>query len=296
MKIERTNPPAHQRITDAILEKLEQGVVPWRKPWKTLWPQNIAGWQYRGINVLTLALAGFSSPYWMTFNQAKKLGGHVQRGQKSTPVLFWKVYSKDREDDETGEVETHRRVFARCWWVFNLEQTSGIPADKLPAAADSSEFTPIEKAARIVDSMPNPPVIEYGKNAAFYCPTQDRIGMPYPEQFTSGPESVFATLYHELGHATGHPARLARFGLEDDVQFGSDTYSQEELVAELTSAFLCGEAGISPGTLDQSAAYLSGWLKRLRDDKKLIIVAAAQAQKAADLILGRTQTEGTDLP
>ncbi len=161
MTIEQTSQPAHERITDGILEKLEQGVVPWRKPWKALWPQNIAGWQYRGINVLTLALAGFSSPYWLTFNQAKKLGGHVQRGQKSTPVLFWKVYSKDREDEDTGEVETHHRVFARCWWVFNLEQTSGIPADKLPAAAnESSEFTPIEKAAQILDSIPNPPVIE----------------------------------------------------------------------------------------------------------------------------------------
>ncbi len=115
------------------------------------WPQNIAGWQYRGINVLTLALDGFSSPYWLTFNQAKKLGGHVRRSQKSTPVLVWKVYSKDREDDETGEVETRRRVFARCWWVFNLEQTSGIPADKLPAAADgTSQFTPIEKAADLI--------------------------------------------------------------------------------------------------------------------------------------------------
>jgi antirestriction protein ArdC len=152
MTIEQTTQPAHQRITDAILEKLEQGVVPWRKPWTTLWPQNIAGWQYRGINVLTLALAGFSSPYWLTFNQAKKLGGHVRRGQKSTPVLFWKVYSKDREDEDDGEVVTHRRVFARCWWVFNLEQTCGIRDDKLPAADDTSKFTLIERAAQILDS------------------------------------------------------------------------------------------------------------------------------------------------
>ena len=138
--------------------------------------------------------------------------------------------------------------------------------------------------------MPNPPVIEYGKNAAYYSPTQDRIGMPNPERFISS-ESFFATVYHEASLWTGHPSRLARFSLDDPAIFGSESYSQEELVAELTSAFLCGEAGISPTTIDQSAAYISGWLKNLRNDRKLIVVAAAQAQKAADLILGRTQPE-----
>ena len=168
------------------------------------------------------------------------------------------------------------------------------PADKLPAAAhESSEFTPIDKAARIVDSMPNPPVIEYGKDAAYYSPTQDRIGMPNPERFTSS-ESFFATVYHEASHWSGHPSRLARFSLDDPAIFGSESYSQEELVAELTSAFLCGEAGISPSTIDQSAAYLSGWLDRLRGDKKLIVIASAQAQKAADLILGRSQLDEID--
>lgn len=292
MKIEQAPQPAHHKITDAILEKLDQGVVPWRKPWKTRWPQNIDGWQYRGINVLTLALAAYSSPYWMTFNQAKKLGGHVKRGQRSTPVLFWEVYTKELENDDTGEIETSHRVVARYWWVFNLEQTDGIPQERIPAAAENmTEFRPIEKAARIIDSMPNRPVIEYGKQAAFYSPAQDRIGMPDPERFTAGPESFYSTLYHEAAHWSGHPTRLARFSLDDHTIFGSESYSQEELVAEITAAFLCGEAGISPATLDQSAAYIAGWLKRLRGDKKLIVIAAAQAQKAADLILGRLQQD-----
>ena len=273
---------AYQVITDRIIELLEQGTVPWHKPWQTFGEaMNIISKKpYRGINQFLLNCSEYDSPYWLTFNQAKKLGGSVCKGQKSTPVVFWKWF--EVEDPDTGEKS--EKPFLRYYRVFNLEQTEGIEA---PAASQepTRQFSPIETCERIVRAIPNPPRIVHKKQAAWYSPSKDLVNMPKQNTFTSD-EEYYSTLFHELTHASGHQSRLNRKTITEKAAFGSKTYAQEELVAEMGAAMLCGAAGIENRTIDNSAAYLQGWLKRLRQDNRLIVVAASQAQKAADYMRG----------
>jgi len=146
---------------------------------------------------------------------------------------------------------------------------------------------PIEAADAIVASMPNrPPVTHDGGDKAYYIPRKDSVHLPPKEAF-SGAGEYYATVLHELGHATGHESRLNRHGLETGIApFGSPTYSREELAAEFASAFLCAEAGIE-NTIANSAAYIAGWAKAIKKDRRLVVQAASQGQKAADYILGR---------
>ena len=269
-------------ITERIIGLLEKGAVPWHKPWSGGGPAKnlISKKAYRGINRFLLNVAGYASPYWLTFNQTSKLGGSVNKGEKSTPVVFWKlIETLDKDTGENKEIPV-----LRYYRVFNLEQCSGIPIPH-DDAAKVKPFTPIESCERIVNQMPNPPVIEHRKQAAWYQPKNDLINMPKPESFDSA-QSYFGTIFHEIGHSTGHPKRLNRPTLNEMSPFGSTNYSKEELIAEMTAAFLCGVAGIEDKTIDNSAAYIKEWLRRLRKDEKLVIHAAAQAQKAADYVLG----------
>ena len=274
---------AYQVITERIMELLEQGTAPWHKPWKGGGEaMNLLSKRgYRGINRFLLNVASYISPYWLTFNQAKKLGGTIRKGEKSTPVVFWKLLEK--EDKHTGEKK--EIPVLRYYRVFNLEQTEGIeepPSEEV----EEQEFTPIKRCERLVAAMPNPPRIQYERQAAWYQPIRDLINMPKPESFESA-EEFYSCLYHELGHASGAKSRLNRSTLTDMCPFGSTNYSKEELVAEMTAAFLCGATGIDNVTMDNSAAYLNGWLKKLEKDHTLVVQAAAQAQKAADYIQGR---------
>lgn len=273
---------AYQVITDRIMELLEQGAVPWHKPWSGGGEaMNLVSKRpYRGINRFLLNVAGYATPYWLTLNQANKLGGKIKKGSNSTPVVFWKLLEK--EDEKTGEKK--ELPVLRYYRVFNLEQTEGIegtPTEEL----EEQEFTPIERCERLVASMPNPPRLQHLRQSAWYRPSQDLVNLPKPESFESS-EEYYSTLFHELAHATGHETRLKRPTLTDMAPFGSTNYSKEELVAEMTAAFLCGATGIDNITIDNSAAYLNGWLKKLKKDNKLVVHAAAQAQKAADYIQG----------
>ena len=177
----------------------------------------------------------------------------------------------------------------RYYTVFNaVEQCEGLE-DKVPAEPEPREFRPVEEAAQILQNMPGPPEIVYGGDQACYRPSQDRVHVPPPERFDPR-EEFFCTLWHELTHATGHKSRLARPGVMDVQAFGTTEYSKEELVAEIGAAFLCHHCGIDNATLENSAAYLNGWLAKLRRNRRLIITASAQAQKAADYILGNAPT------
>jgi len=158
--------------------------------------------------------------------------------------------------------------------------------DKLPKI-ETHEHDPIEAAERIIAGMPNPPEIQYAGSKAFYSPITDRITLPPRELFTSA-EEFYATALHETVHSSGGQKRLARDSIVEAAPFGSPMYSLEELIAEMGAAFLCAEAGISPAVIENQAAYIQGWLKKLRDDRKLVIHAAAKAQKAADYILNVT--------
>jgi antirestriction protein ArdC len=281
-------------VTERVISLLEQGTVPWQKPWQgaELAPQNLVSRKsYRGVNVFLLHAMSYSSPYWLTFKQAQELGGHVRKGELACPVVFWKWLDVERD----GEKE--RVPFLRYYGVFNVAQCEGIEAH-VPSATDTKrEHSPVETAERIVRGMPKRPLIKHGQAQAFYHPTDDYVGMPSPEQFRSG-EGYYSVLFHELTHSTGHESRLARKGVAGSEgqwsAFGSQSYSKEELVAEMGAAFLCGQAGIVERTIENSASYIASWLFRLKDDAKLVVQAAAQAQKAADFILSSgQQTEAT---
>lgn len=274
------NIQAYERITERIVSLMEQGTVPWHKPWRvtTGLPRNLVTKKpYRGINPFLLVAMGYESPHWLTFRQAIQLGGSVKKGEKACPVVFWKPLKVT--DEESGEVE--KIPLLRLYFVFNVAQCEGL---KNIPAEDTQSFVATE-AAEIVAGMPEQPAVKHGMKQAYYSPSHDTVGMPELKRFDTQ-DAYYATLFHELVHATGHEKRLKRQSIMERNGFGSDPYCKEELIAELGSAFLCGHAGIVERTIDNSAAYLESWLKQLKEDKTLIVYAAAQAQKAADFILG----------
>jgi antirestriction protein ArdC len=178
----------------------------------------------------------------------------------------------------------------RYYRVWNIEQCE-LPdraLEKLPTV-ETHKHDPIESVERIVSGMPNPPAIEHGGTKAFYSSITDRVTMPPRNLFVSA-EEYGSTVLHELTHSTGHRARLARESITEAAEFGSAVYSKEELIAEMGGAYLCAEAGISHAVIANQAAYVAGWLKKLREDRKLLVHAAAQAQRAADYILDRNAT------
>ena len=282
----------YEIITQRIVERLEQGEIPWKKSWNTQTqaPRNlISGKLYSGINTFILLSARYQSPYWLTFKQATEKGGSVSKGEKGYPVVFWKIDKK--ADEETGEEKTV--PILRYYTVFNVAQIDGlqnVPATETHSTSENGAEA-IDAAEWIVAQMPNRPQISHGHTRACYSPVWDRVEMPVSIAF-DGPAEYYSTLFHELAHATGHESRLNRHHIIKNHSFGSQDYSKEELVAEFSSAFLCAEAGISPAVIENQTAYIQGWLKALKNDSKLLINAAAQAQKAADWIMGRK--DGSD--
>jgi antirestriction protein ArdC len=277
----------YEIITNQIIEKLEAGVVPWRKPWQHGEPANlISQRQYSGINKFLLGCNEYSSRFWLTFNQANRLGGRIKSGAKSSLVTFWKRNTYTKHNEDTNEDEKRNGFLLRYFNVFNLDQTEGI-AEKLGLTEPSQVVPNIGVCDAIVKDMPTRPEIVSALNA-WYSPIADKVGIPAINSFT-GSEEYYSTLFHELVHSTGHKSRLHREQFDNPVRFGSESYSKEELVAELGASMLCGVAGIAPTTLDNSAAYLKGWISRLKGDSRLIISAASAAQKASDYILGKSQ-------
>ena len=273
----------YQIVTEQIIRQLESGVAPWRKPWRTEMPCNlISGKPYRGINPFLLAPQGYGSRYWLTFNQANRLGGHIRKGEKSSIVTFWKIGTEKTLVDADGNERKSRPFLLRFYRVFNIEQTEGI-ADKLGIGKASPRIPSLEQCEAIVAGMPNPPAIKQD-GRAWYRPSTDTVGIPSRTAFNSA-EGYYSTLFHELTHSTGHASRIGREGIEQLNTFGSESYSKEELVAEMGSAMLCGITGIEPATIANSAAYLKAWIDVLSGDSKLIVSAASAAQKAADYIL-----------
>jgi len=280
----------YEIVTEKIVKLLEQGIVPWRKPWtSTGLPRNLVSKKpYRGINYFLLSASKYVSPLWLTYRQANELGGHIRKGEESTAVVFWKIEDAKRGTNDLDTEKNRRRFLLRYYRLFNLEQCELPQAvlEKLPKI-ETHEHDPIEAAEKIIAGMPNPPEIQHAGSKAFYSSITDRITLPPRELFISAEEEM-ATEFHEISHATGSPKRLNRESIAEAAPFGSEIYAAEELVAEMSAAYLCAEARISPAVIDNQAAYVAGWLKKLRDDRRLVVHAAAQAQKAADYILGRS--------
>jgi len=277
-------------ITARFIDQLKRGTVPWQKPWAGV--QNIVSKKpYRGINSLILGGSDFQSPYWLTFKQAHDLGGNIKKGEKATPVIYYKLFEKrdDRGNMILGSNGRPTRIpFIRWSNAFNLEQTEGIEA---PAQTiDLNPLQPLEKAAKIVEEAKICPIYHTGF-AAVYSPGEDVIRMPAQKTFRS-PEAYYQTLFHEMTHSTGHASRLDREGVTLPIKFGSERYSKEELIAELGASFLSNEAGIlNQVQFDNSAAYLGSWIEKFQNDPKMIFTASSQAQRSTDFILGVEQKE-----
>ena len=279
-------PSVYEIVTAQILEQLESGVVPWRRPWTTAAPCNLVSQkEYRGINVFMLSASGFPSRYWLTYAQAIKLGGHVKKGEHGSIVVFWNI-GEEKINPKTGKLS--KPFLLRYYRVFNLAQTEGI-AHRLGIAEASAKPVPdIAACESLVTAMPNAPGI-IASDRAWYRPSTDQVGMPSKSLFHSS-EAYYSTIFHELVHSTGHASRVGRDGVETLNTFGSEQYSKEELVAEMGSAMLCGVTGIAPAVIENSAAYLRSWISALKGDSKLLVTAASQAQKAADYIRGTSAT------
>lgn len=282
------NSQMYETVTGRILAELEKGTVPWHKPWNAGYgaPQNLAGRPYRGINVLLLSLQGFGDPRWGTFRAIKAAGGFVRKGEKGTSIILWKPVRKQTLN-EAGELENGGYMLLRGYTVFNAEQCDG-----LPALERAEDFKPEERAEELLEGMPGRPPIVYGGPAAAYSPEGDTVYLPSREAFETA-AGFYTTAFHELTHAAGHEKRCG--GLEP-ATFGTDPYAREELIAELGAAMLAGIAGIVNDTVEASAAYLDHWKRRLEDNPRLIIQAAANAQRRADHIQGIKWAEDSSSP
>lgn len=283
------NEKVYEVVTDRIIKLIEAGTVPWRKPWRGGRggaPRNaVSKRPYRGGNAMWLGCFGYEDARFVTFKQAGDLGGHVRKGEKGFPIVFFQA----GEDKEGRALTTAgRNAKPRRWailrysTVFNVSQCEGLELDVSHAPEAAPD--PIAAADAILRAYLPGPVYRNG-TLACYRPTTDEVVTPAMGRFESAAH-YYATLFHEVGHSTGHESRLKRDGITNS--FGSHEYSKEELVAEMTACFLLSEAGIGEEVFDNSAAYLAGWMRVLRtSDKRFILEAASAAQKAVDLVLAR---------
>jgi antirestriction protein ArdC len=280
----------HRMVTERMIGALERGTVPWHKPWQAADGRATSmttGQPYRGVNVfllgLTAAEEGYGSRYWGTYRQIAQLGGQIRKGEHSTLVVFWKPIEVADRDPQTGEVTVRQVRVLRYYRVFNAAQADHLPDQFHPAA---EQDTQIRAPQTVLDGYLalGPALRHVAGDRAAYQPATDMIRLPLRSQFRSA-EHYYATAFHEAAHSTGHQSRLNRPGIAAFDHHGSDKYAREELVAEMTSSILCTESGIDNSELfDNSAAYIGGWLSKLNHDRTLVVAAAAQAQRAGDLI------------
>jgi len=276
----------YQIITDKIIDELKQGRIPWKKSWSCGNPTNLVSMkEYNGINRLLLGLSPYASPYWLTFKQAKKLGGNVRKGEKSSIAVFYTSYEKESPDKQPGETSSADKTIRvlRYYRVFNVEQCEGIDYPKTDVTRHNDILAACES---VIAGYADSPDIQHGGSSAYYSITGDYVNLPPMDTF-DGSEDYYSTAFHELIHSTGHTSRLDRFAEADKhAAFGSNDYSKEELVAEIGACFLSNNAGIDKQVFRNSAGYIQAWLSRLSSNPKWIVQAAGKAQKAADYVLG----------
>ncbi|MFN8288958.1 MAG: zincin-like metallopeptidase domain-containing protein [Chitinophagaceae bacterium] len=289
----------YQIVTDSIVSLLEQGTVPWQKPWTDAGiPSNLISKRpYRGINLWLLLSLNYERNLFLTWDQLKKVGGSVKKGEHGHVVIYWKTPPKK---DDTLEGENEKKVpILRYYKVYNIAQCRELPADlveplQLPL---STEYLPVPECEAVISKMPSPPEIQHKEPSAYYQIDGDFINMPKRKTFKTV-EGYYATLFHELVHSTGAEKRLNRKTITQMAEFGSEMYSLEELVAELGSAYLSSFAGILEKQVKHSVAYIDGWLGKLKGDKRFMVQAAGMAQKAVDYIMHQLEgaAEATDSP
>lgn len=282
----------YQMITDRIIAELESGIIPWDLPW-TGGPDGpfsgTTGKPYSILNQMLLRKPGA----WFTFQEAKKRGGHVRKGEKASFVVFWKSVKVSETDSATGEVKEKLVPMLRYYQVFHIDQCEGLKLDELPKVSEIEESPSVMKVVSEYVARNSPLRLEHESvsNKAYYSPAEDKIVVPCVRQFSDS-SAWASTILHEAIHSTGHKSRLNR--LSSTAHFGDESYSKEELVAEIGAAILCNMTGVeSKKSFRNSAAYVQSWLRALRNDKKMIVQASGQASKAVDFILGRPAPEYT---
>jgi hypothetical protein len=288
---ETTKKDIYQEITDKLIVIIEQGVLPWQREYSLEGtskeyglPTRSTGEYYQGINALYLwaerLVKNYSSQYWFTYKQAQELNAHVKKGEKSSLVVYGSTFTKEVEKkDETIE---QKIPFLKSYSVFNANQIEGLPKKyyqehKLP---DSDRIENAEKfiantQAKITNSAPKP--------NPCYTPAIDQIYVPHISTYFTK-ENYYSTVFHELGHWTGHKDRLARVGIVGEKS--KENYAIEELIAELSAAYTMAYLGVTKEPLNNHASYLDSWLQALKNDKKWIFTAASQAQKATEYLKG----------
>ena len=271
----KQQPDVYAIVTSRIIEQLKQNTVPWQKPWTEAgYPVNlVTKIPYKGMNVWMLASIGYAQNYFLTWKQLRALGGKVKAGEKGNLVIFWKP----------AEQEPETAPILRYYMVYNISQCEGI-SEMFNIPESPFPVSNIGACDEIIETMPNCPKIKHTKQKAFYNPSKDYINMPKQDTFKTT-EGYYNTLFHELVHSTGHANRLNRKGVVDNPGFGTEMYSQEELVAEIGACFLSSAAGIDHIEFDNSVAYINNWLEQLQNDSRLIVYASIQAQKAVEYIL-----------
>ena len=307
-----------QAVNDKVIDGLKDKGLSWFRPWKSgeeNQPLNrLSSKHYKGFNIFLLNAEmirhDYTSNQWLTFKQVSQMDGKVKKGSKSTEIYFWKL---GYQDMKTGKfltdkqiksvnlrekftsngkpIDRYRKTFAiRYYKVFNLDQTTGIEPLKFEPSINAS-FTNNEMVDSIIDgyiSRSNPLVLTVSKtsNQAYYSPSNDLVVMPEQDSFVDS-DSYYKTLFHELAHSTGHNTRLNRKGVASMNYFGSESYAQEELIAEISSMYLTGLCDLNPKDSDNnSQAYINGWVKKFEDEAKECFFAMQQATKCSTLILG----------
>jgi antirestriction protein ArdC len=258
----------YDTVTEQIVKELEAGTPPWTQSWQPRLPKNLISLkEYRGINVLLLWVVarkkGYRNPFWLTFKQAGDVGGTVKKGEKAT----WIVYAAKVKKEDEGGAE-HEYSFLKWYYVFNLEQTEGIPIE-------APSVKPIEEVEAFIEAI-GANVI-HGNTRAYYLPKFYQIHLPDPEDFKTMAD-YYSIALHEHTHWTGHPSRLNQPLV---TKFGSEEYAEEELVAELGSAFLCSHLQVPIKLREDHAAYIKSWIRILKEDRRAIFTAARKATEAA---------------
>ncbi len=284
----------YQRITDTIIQQLEAGTKPWIRPWRgnvrrSATPLRASGEAYRGINVVMLwlsgQLAGYDENTWMTYRQAQELGAQVRKGEQGTLVVKYGTFTpKDQEADDRAV------PYLKGYAVFNVEQIDNLP-DRFKSPADDvpMDAVPVlENVESFIDRTGAK--ITYGGKQACYRPGLDDILIPDRGRFLSEIH-LYSTVLHEISHWSGAKARLGR---DLSGRFGSEAYAMEELVAEISAAFVCADLGIEHDPRDNTATYVENWLKVLKQDSRAVITAAAKAQAVADYLRTLNFSNSTD--
>lgn len=273
----------YEAVTERIIQQLQQGVIPWQKPWTGTQHGAISGTTGKPYSLLNQMLLGNPGEYY-TYSQVLSHGGAVRKGEKSQIVVFWKqVKVSDMQDDETQSPVDRLIPMLRYYNVFHIDQCDGLT----PRFNQPAEPTPIPAADEIIDHYSQREHIKIHHqlgDEAYYSPSRDCIVLPLVEQFRSMGE-FYSTAFHEITHSTGHRTRLNR--LKATAHFGNAEYSKEELTAEIGAAALLNYAGIeTKGTFRNNAAYIQSWLTVLKNDKRMVVAASGTAAKAVDYILG----------